>query len=59
MTLAMPKIGLMSPYVREYINALYLANISLPPVLYRTMGLEVGKPFEKDSIIKIRESHYG
>ena len=55
MTLALPKVGLMSESVREYVGSLYLADISVPPGLYRKIGLEVGNIFEQDSIIKIRE----
>lgn len=55
MTLALPKVGLMSASARPYIGSLYLADISVPPGLYRKMGLEVQNIFEKDSIVKIRE----
>jgi NAD(P)H-hydrate epimerase len=55
MTLALPKIGLMVEPAREYVGELYLADIGVPPALYRQMGLEVGNIFEQDSIIKIRE----
>jgi NAD(P)H-hydrate epimerase len=56
MTLALPKVGLMSEFARPYVGDLYLADISVPPELYRTMGLKVGSIFEQDSIIKIREA---
>jgi NAD(P)H-hydrate epimerase len=56
MTLALPKVGLMSESASPYVGDLYLADISVPPELYRTMGLEVGNIFEQDSIIKIREA---
>jgi len=55
MTLALPKIGLMNESARPFIGGLYLADISVPPGLYRKMGLEVSNIFEQDSIIKIRE----
>jgi NAD(P)H-hydrate epimerase len=55
MTLALPKVGLLSESARPYVGSLYLADISVPPELYRKMGLEVGYIFEQDSIIKIRE----
>jgi NAD(P)H-hydrate epimerase len=55
MTLALPKVGLMNESVRPYVGSLYLADISVPPELYRKMGLDVQKIFEKDAIIKIRE----
>jgi NAD(P)H-hydrate epimerase len=55
MTLALPKVGLMSESAHPYVGSLYLADISVPPELYRKMGLEIQGIFEKDTIIKIRE----
>jgi len=55
MALALPKVGLMGKSAREYVGELYLADISVPPELYLKMGLEVGKIFEQNTIIKIRE----
>jgi NAD(P)H-hydrate epimerase len=56
MTLALPKVGLMSESARPYIGSLYLADIGVPSELYRKIGLEVGNLFEQDTIIKLRES---
>jgi NAD(P)H-hydrate epimerase len=55
MTLALPKVGLMSASARPYVGSLYLADISVPPELYRKIGLEVRNFFEQDTIIKLRE----
>jgi NAD(P)H-hydrate epimerase len=55
MTLALPKVGLMDEAARPFVGELYLADISVPPALYRKMGLEVGNIFEQNTIIKIRE----
>ena len=55
MTLALPKVGLMSASARPYVGSLYLTDISVPPELYRKMGLEIQGIFEKDTIIKIRK----
>ena len=55
MTLALPKVGLMSESARSFVGDLYLADISVPPELYRQMGLSVQDIFGADSIIKIRE----
>jgi len=55
MTLALPKVGLMGESAQPFVGSLYLADISVPPELYRKMGLEVQNIFEKDSIIKGRE----
>jgi NAD(P)H-hydrate epimerase len=55
MTLALPKVGLLSESARQFVGDLYLADISVPPELYRQMGLDIQSIFEKDTIIKIRE----
>jgi NAD(P)H-hydrate epimerase len=55
MTLALPKTGLMSDSARPLVGKLYLGDISVPPELYRQMGLDIGNVFEQDTIIKIRE----
>jgi NAD(P)H-hydrate epimerase len=55
MTLALPKVGLLSESARQFVGDLYLADISVPPALYRKMGLDIQSIFEKDTIIKIRE----
>lgn len=56
MTLALPKVGLLSESVRPYVGDLYLADISIPPELYRKMGLKVGSIFNQQSVIKLREA---
>ncbi len=55
MTLALPKVGLLSEAAREHVGSLYLADIGVPRELYRQMGLEVSNIFEQDTIIKVRE----
>lgn len=55
MTLALPKIGLMSESARPFVGQLYLADISVPKSLYQQMGLEVGDLFSQKTTIKIRE----
>lgn len=55
LTLALPKVGLLSESARQFVGELYLADISVPPELYRKMGLDIQHIFEKDTIIKIRE----
>jgi NAD(P)H-hydrate epimerase len=55
LTLALPKIGLLSESARQFVGEVYLADISVPPELYRKMGLDIQNIFEKDTIIKIRE----
>ncbi len=53
LTLALPKVGLLSPQAAPYVGELYLADISVPPELYRSLGLEVPPLFEKDTIEKL------
>jgi NAD(P)H-hydrate epimerase len=51
LSLALPKQGFQSR--REYVGELYLADISVPPTLYRTLGLEVGPLFAESDIIRL------
>ena len=53
LTLALPKTGLLTPQARPYVGELYLADISVPPGLYRHLGLEVGNLFVRDTILKV------
>jgi len=39
MTLALPKVGLTAPTAKPYVGELYLADIGVPPQLYRRLGL--------------------
>lgn len=41
MTLALPKLGFRQPQAREVIGELYLADISVPPGLYASLGIEL------------------
>ena len=56
MTLALPKEGLRVPSVEELVGELYLADISVPPVLYAgpKLGLEIGPLFARDDVIRVR-----
>jgi NAD(P)H-hydrate epimerase len=50
MTLALPKVGLLgAPQVGE----LWLADISVPPSVYRAFGIEVGNLFQEDTLVRI------
>lgn len=53
LTLALPKSGLMASQARPFVGELYLADISVPPELYRRIGVEVLNLFVEDTIIKI------
>jgi NAD(P)H-hydrate epimerase len=58
-TLALPKTGLGSPDVRERLGDLYLADLSVPPRLYRRLGLEVEPLFAVSSVIPLRWANKG
>jgi NAD(P)H-hydrate epimerase len=50
MTLALPKVGLLgAPQVGE----LWLADISVPPSVYRAFGFEIGNLFAGDTIVRV------
>jgi len=40
LTLALPKTGLLKPEARSFVGDLYLADIGVPPQLYRHLNLE-------------------
>jgi NAD(P)H-hydrate epimerase len=53
LTLALPKTGLLSEQARFYVGELYLADIGVPPELYRRLDLQVPLLFARDTIVKI------
>lgn len=53
LTLALPKIGLVSPKAKRVTGDIYLADIGVPSVFYREIGIDVKPIFEKDTIIKL------
>lgn len=53
LTLALPKIGLLTPEAKDYVGDLYLAEISVPQKLYEMLDIDFGPIFLKSSIIKI------
>ena len=53
LTLALPKTGLMTSQAKPFVGDLYLADISVPPELYRRIGVEVPNLFVEDTIVKI------
>lgn len=53
LTLALPKTGLLHPAARSVVGELYLADISVPPILYQRMDLTVGALFVDDTIIRL------
>ncbi len=55
LTLALPKTGMLNPQAAAYVGQLYLADISVPPELYATPGLDlqVEPLFTHQSIVKV------
>lgn len=54
MTLALPKEGLRSPGVQAHVGELYLADISVPPALYkRFLGIDVGPIFARGDVLHL------
>jgi NAD(P)H-hydrate epimerase len=53
LTLALPKTGLLNPQSTTYVGDLYLADISVPPVLYARMGITVPPLFTERDLIPV------
>lgn len=53
LTLALPKIGLLTQQASPFVGDLFLADIGVPPELYRRLGIEIGPVFAEDTIIPI------
>jgi NAD(P)H-hydrate epimerase len=53
LTLALPKAGLVQPAARAWVGDLYLADISVPEVVYRRLGLSVGPIFAQSDIVGV------
>lgn len=53
LTLALPKQGLLVPNAKKFVGDLYLADISVPPEIYTTMGIQIPNLFEREDIIRI------
>ena len=52
LTLALPKTGLLQKEAQPYVGNLYIGDISVPPLLYCQLVLEVEPIFEKNPIIQ-------
>lgn len=55
MTLALPKTGLLSSQASDYVGDLYLADISVPEMIYKKLGIEISEPniFKEKSVIQL------
>jgi NAD(P)H-hydrate epimerase len=52
LTLALPKTGLLQPVARKWVGELYVADISVPQLVYRRLGLNVGPIFARSDIVR-------
>jgi NAD(P)H-hydrate epimerase len=53
MTLALPKLGLRTPMATDVVGRLFLADISVPAVVYERLGLDYGSPFAASPIVEL------
>jgi NAD(P)H-hydrate epimerase len=56
LTLALPKGGLLGPAARAWTGDLYIADISVPPAVYRRLGVAVGPIFGRQDIVPLVEA---
>jgi NAD(P)H-hydrate epimerase len=59
LTLALPKAGLVQPVAREWVGDLYVADISVPEVVYQRLGLHVGPIFARSDIVRAADGAGG
>jgi len=53
LTLALPKAGLLRREAAAHVGRLYLADISVPPLVYRRMGVSTGNLFRTSDIVPV------
>lgn len=53
LTLALPKVGLLTEKAKKYVGELYIADLSVPEKVYEKIGIKVPIVFEKEEIVKI------
>jgi len=56
LTLGFPKTGFLNRSSRPYVGELYLADLSLPPVIYERFS-QTGSIFARDTIVRIPSSY--
>jgi NAD(P)H-hydrate epimerase len=53
LTLALPKTGLLTPEAKKYMGKLYIGDISVPPILYSRLGVEVNTNlFARNAVVR-------
>jgi len=53
LTLALPKVGLLTDKARDYVGELYVADLSVPEAVYEKLNIHIQNIFEHEEIIKI------
>lgn len=54
LTLALPKVGLLQRSALSAVGELFLADISVPPLVYDRIGLRVAEIFARDDVVALR-----
>ena len=57
MTLALPKTGLLTPQAQSFVGDLYVADIGVPPELYKRIGIIVAPIFSQETIIHFNKGN--
>ncbi len=52
-TLALPKVGLVKPPAADMVGDLFVADISVPPELYKHLGLPALPLFAEDTLLRV------
>ncbi len=52
LTLALPKVGLLKAEAKRYVGQLWLADIGIPPAVYRRLGIDVPVLFRRPATIR-------
>jgi NAD(P)H-hydrate epimerase len=55
LAVALPKSGLIAEYATPFVGNLYLADIGVPPSLYKRLGLEVDSLFSLGEILQLTQ----
>jgi NAD(P)H-hydrate epimerase len=53
LTLALPKVGLLSTEAKPFVGKLYLGDISVPPALYQKIGIFLDPIFISNTILPV------
>lgn len=54
MALALPKTGLLAARAKDFVGELHLADIGVPPTLYRRLGVQVPLLFAEEAVVRLQ-----